>query len=87
MSHRYTSRLTVPETAERLRCCRERVLRLIRSGRLRAINTATGNRRPRWIVDEADLERFEKANANAPAVIPMSTPRRQRGQTVPNYFA
>jgi len=78
-------RLLVAEVADRLRCCCERVLRLIRAGELRAINTGTGARRPRWIVTESDLEDFENRRANAPAALKLERAPRRR-QAIPNYF-
>ena len=62
--------LTTREVASRLRCSHERVFRLIRAGRLRALNAGTGTRRPRWIIDVVDLERFENGAANVPARAP-----------------
>ena len=50
---------TVGETAQVLRCTSHQVLRHIRDGRLRAINTAgQGRRRPRWLIREKDLNEF-----------------------------
>ncbi len=42
-----TTRFTIAEVADRLRCSHERVLRLVRAGRIRAINTGAGTKRPR----------------------------------------
>jgi hypothetical protein len=50
-----SNRLTINEVAQRLRSSRRRALALIEMGALRAINAGTGRKRPRWIVDEADL--------------------------------
>jgi hypothetical protein len=62
-------------------------LRLIRAGELRAINTGTGTRRPRWIVDQTDLDEFERRRANNPAVLKIEARPRRRTAGVPNYFA
>src|SRR5262249_58130796 len=53
------ARLTVAETAERLRASPATVLRLIGAKELRAINAGAGMKRPRWIVSEADLADFQ----------------------------
>ena len=78
-------RYTVPEVAARLLSSHERVLRLIRAGELRAINTGTGSKRPRWIVDAEDLKAFEGRRANAGRVVKAVRP--QPRSAVPNYFA
>ena len=81
-----TRRLLLAEVAERLRCPIARVRTLIRSGMLRAIDTSAraGSLRPRYVVDEADLARFEAARAPAPAPRPA---RRVTANGIPNYFA
>ena len=86
MADNVRRRLLVPEVSAHLRCGTERVLRLIRAGELRAINVGTGSKRPRWVIDAADLEEFERKRANAPAVVKIES-RRQRREQVPNYFA
>jgi excisionase family DNA binding protein len=78
-------RLTVAEVAARLRASKERVLRLIAAGKLRALNTGLGEKRPRWIVLQRDLEAFEAGRFNIAATTPQA-PRR-RPAAVPSYFA
>jgi hypothetical protein len=58
---------------------------LIRAGEIRAINTGTGSKRPRWVVDQTDLEEFERRRANAPALLKLET-RRRKLAAIPNYF-
>jgi len=79
-------RLTVREVAVRLRRSCESILRLIAAGHLRAINTGLGAKKPRWIVDLADLEEFERRRANAPAPTKIMPPRQKRA-AVPNYLS
>jgi excisionase family DNA binding protein len=79
-----SNRLTIPEVAHRLRSSPRSVLALIQAGRLRAINVGTGAKRPRWIVDQDDLERFENGRANAPS--PVERQQRRRSE-LPNYYA
>lgn len=78
-------RLTVSEVAERLRASRRSVLTLVSTGRLRALNVGTGDKRPRWVVDQADLEAFEARRATAPAATRKMS-RRCLVPAVPNYF-
>jgi hypothetical protein len=78
-------RLTVGEAAERIRRPRAAVLALIRTKQLRAINVGLGSVRPRWVIDEADLEGWEVARANRPAAV-VTTRRRVRMNGVPNYL-
>ncbi|HMC65763.1 MAG TPA: hypothetical protein VKI65_12560 [Gemmataceae bacterium] len=85
MSDTTTRRLLVDEVSERLRCPKERVLRLIRAGLLRGINAGLGTKRPRYVVDAADLEAFERVRATAPAAVEKKIKRRQQ-ESVPNYF-
>ncbi len=53
-----TATLTVTEAAKLLRISRNKVLGWINSGRLRAINAAMGQGRPRYRITRADLEGF-----------------------------
>jgi hypothetical protein len=39
----------------------KRIYELIESRKLQAVNVSTGEKRPRWRIDESELERFEKA--------------------------
>jgi excisionase family DNA binding protein len=67
--------LTVRDIAKLMRVSRDKVLGWIRRGELRAANTADARcRKPRWVIDRADLELFRKGRQAAPPV----KPRRQR---------
>ena len=55
--------LTVTEAAKLLRVSRDKVLGWINSSRLRAVNTARGQGRPRYRIARADLENFLEGRA------------------------
>jgi hypothetical protein len=79
-------RLTVGEVSKRLRRPPAAVLAFIRAGHLRAINVGLGTTRPRWIIDERDLEKFEQARANRPAAMVTARQRVRMNGGVPNYL-
>lgn len=54
--------LTVPETAERLRCHAETVRRLLRRGDLVGVKMPSPNRGGTWKVRESSIERFLNSN-------------------------
>ena len=69
------TKLTPPELAQRWGVNPTKVLALIRSGELRAVNLATRpNGRPRYRIDLADVAAFESARSTVPA----PKPRRRR---------
>jgi hypothetical protein len=82
-----TARFTLDEVGERLRLSLRQVRTLVANNELRAIDVSTtaGSKRPRYVVDESDLEAFENRRATSPA------PARQRTQRmvekIPNYLA
>jgi hypothetical protein len=53
---------TPPQVAKMWGCDVLKILRVIRTGELRAINVASPgrNQRPRYLIDVADLEDFER---------------------------
>lgn len=57
--------LTAKEVAERLRTGVENVYNRIGDGSLRATNIGT-ERRPKWRVEETELDRFIAARSSAP---------------------
>ena len=58
------SKLTPPALARRWGISADKVLAWIRSGELKAINAATRpGGRPRYVIDEADVVRFEGSRA------------------------
>ncbi|HAA50434.1 MAG TPA: DNA-binding protein [Planctomycetaceae bacterium] len=60
-------KLTPPQLARKLGVGTEKVLGWIRTGELRAINGATKpGGRPRYLIDQADVELFEAARRVVP---------------------
>lgn len=56
--------LTIPETAERLRCSENHVYALIAAGRIRAVDVARpGSRQPKTRVSESALADYINASA------------------------
>jgi transposase len=65
-----------PKLAKRWGIDSSKIIGWIRSGELRAVNLATRTTgRPRWAIDEADIELFEARRSATP---PLKTARRQR---------
>ena len=80
------SALTPGQVADHWNCAIETVLRLIRSGRLRAFSLSPpGSKRPRWRVSPDALVEFENRNA----VVPRSkaTKRQRRQSDVIEFFS
>lgn len=75
------SYLTPPTLGKRWGVAPEKVIELIRSGELRAINLATNANgiRPRWHIPLAAVEAFEQARSNQPK--PEAPKRRRRAAT------
>jgi excisionase family DNA binding protein len=68
--------LTPSEVAARWGVDNDKVLRLIHSGQLKAINTAKNpGGRPRWRISPEWVELFERGRMNRP---PQPKPRRRR---------
>jgi predicted site-specific integrase-resolvase len=78
-----TNMSTPPQVAERLRVNVHRVLGWINAGQLRAVNVGDGKLRPRWRVDEADLQSFLSRRSATPSPPPR---RRRKLPTVTEYF-
>lgn len=77
-------KVTPPQLAKRWGVATNKILAFIASGELRAVNLATSLKdRPRWFIDEADIERFERFREATPAA-PRVRKRRQSG--VKDYF-
>jgi hypothetical protein len=75
-------KLTPPEIARRYGIHPLKVLGWIRSGELRAVNVAASPlKRPRWRVDERDLEVFEQRRT-AQAVAPGRRKRRRAADVI-----
>jgi len=77
--------LTVSDIAQRLRVGEDKIRTWIRSGKLKAINTAEPLARPRYVVLPETLEEFVCARTVAP---PPPTPKRRRRQqpATKDYF-
>lgn len=54
------TKLTPPELAARWGKKASTIIAWIRAGRLPAIDTSMGSKRPRFLIDEADIAVFEK---------------------------
>jgi excisionase family DNA binding protein len=72
--------LTPPELAKRWGVAADKVLDLIHSGQLKAVNLAVNpNGRPRYRIYASEVERFETARSTKPPVPKQR--RRRRGTT------
>ena len=77
-------KMTPPEVAKQWGVAVNKVHSLIASGELRAINLATRrDTRPRWFIDQEDLETFEQSREAIPA---MPRIRRKRLSPGKDYF-
>ena len=56
--------LSPPQIARMLRTSPDKILLAIREGRLKAINLADSESRPRWKIAPADLQRWLDSRAN-----------------------
>ena len=61
------AKYTPPTLAARWGTSQQKVLRLINTGQLRAVNLSEGTQRPRWFIDAADVAEYESRRANRPA--------------------
>ena len=78
------SKLTPPELARRWGVSADKVLAWIRVGELRAVNIARcAVGRPRWLIDESDIQEFERRRTASPSV---RTRRRRQSQSIIEYF-
>lgn len=65
--HSESQKLTPPQIARRFGVSPEKVLAWIKAGELRAINASTrADGRPRYLVDETDLDAFEQQREVVP---------------------
>ena len=77
MKHRQW--MTPPQLAKEWGVAPEKVIALIHSGELRAVNLALNKSgRPRWRIDSEDIRKFEEARASKP---PAPRRRRRRKRT------
>ena len=79
-------KITPPELARRWGVTSDKILAFIRSGDLRAINAASPGRtrRPRYLIDLADIEDFERRREAVPP--PSKAPRGKRREAVGDYY-
>ena len=77
------TKITPPELARRWGIDTLKVLRWIRTGELRAIDAGTrrGQKKPRFLIDMADLAAFEAARSVTPP-----TPRMRRRKADPSVI-
>ena len=78
-------KLTPPMLARRLGVSPDKIRAWIQAGELRAVNVATNRSgTPRWLIDERDLEAFERLRTVPPKP---TTRRRQRSmQHIIKFF-
>jgi hypothetical protein len=81
-------KLSVPEVAKQWGVSSAKVLKFIRTGELRAINLASHtSNRPRYAVDTADVEAFERGRQVVPIGNESSTRlRRRAAASVKEFF-
>lgn len=80
-------KITPPQFAQRYGIAPEKVLHWIGTGELQAINVATRpDQRPRYLIDEAAIEEFERARAVVPPAPSPRKPRRRSAAAVREYF-
>ena len=79
-------KFTPPEIARLWGVSVEKVIAFIRSGELQAMNAATPgrNQRPRYLIDVADLEDFERRRTVGPS--PKQAPRHRRERSGDDYY-
>lgn len=83
-----TEVLTPPQLAVRWGVKADKVLALINSGELKAMNLATNAKgeRPRWKIRLEDVRAFEDARSNKPPVAKPTGRRRREAATGKEYF-
>ena len=81
-------KVTPPVLAKEWGVATKKVVDLIKSGELRAINLAsTQDKRPRYAIDRADIEAFEAARVVVPEVKPIRRKRSVTGPSGKDHFA
>jgi len=80
-------KITPPQLADRYGISPDKVLVWIRSGELRAIDASTKRGgRPRFLIDESDIEDFEKRRAVVPAVRTRPARPRERDESIIEFY-
>ena len=81
------TKLTPPMIAARYGCSPEKVVNWIRAGELRAFNSASSRRkRPRFLVDEADLKDFEASRSPQPSPPAAQHNRRRKLRGIKEFY-
>ena len=81
------AKLTPPQLAQRWGIDKAKIIAWIRSGELRAINASTiPTRRPRYLINEKDIQSFEQAREVLPAC-PLPRARRNHRPQVKQYVS
>lgn len=81
------TKITPPELAARWGIDPAKVLTWIRSGELRAIDASTRQGgRPRFLIDEKDIELFELRRAVGGPPVKMPRRRKQKDMQIIEYF-
>jgi hypothetical protein len=79
-------KVTPPQLATEWGIAPKKVTDWIDSGELRAVNVATslGGVKPRWLIDRADIEAFERSRASSAP--PPPAPRSRRSKSAVKDF-
>jgi hypothetical protein len=76
-----------PQVARMWGVSTAKIIGWITSGQLRAINVSEGpKKRPRYLIDRADIQTFEAARAVVPAADSPTPTKRRRAATVKQYL-
>ena len=82
-----TITMTPPRLARRWGVAPEKILQLIHSGQLRAVNLAVDPKgRPRWRIHLSEIERFEESRSSRPPLPKQPRRRRRESSTGREYF-
>lgn len=80
------TKITPPQLARRWGVASDKIVHFIRTGELRAIDVSTRRGgRPRYLIDERDIEAFEQARSVQPITRPTRR-KRSQPQGVVEYF-
>ena len=81
------TKITPPALAKLWGVSADKIVGFIKSGELKAIDVSTnrGSARPRFLIDQRDVEAFEQGRMVVPPQ-PKTKRRRRRDSTVREYF-
>jgi len=81
------TKVSVPALAKEWGVSTAKIAAFIKSGELRAINIATtAGQRPRYLIDRADIARFEQSRAVVPSMAPVARRLRRPAASHREYF-